>query len=61
MARHLLNALDDLNKDVLKGGDVIRPNMKLRLPAKPLASAAIASRPCELRKSGSSHAPVAAS
>jgi LysM repeat protein len=34
-----LIAVKDLNKDVLKGGDTIRPNMKLRLPAKPLASA----------------------
>jgi nucleoid-associated protein YgaU len=32
-------AIKDLNQDVLKGGDVIRPNMKLRLPAKPIASA----------------------
>lgn len=32
-------ALMDLNKDVLKGTDIIQPNMKLRLPAKPLASA----------------------
>ncbi len=34
-----LPAIKELNKDVLKGGDTIRPNMKLRLPAKPLASA----------------------
>jgi len=32
-------AIKELNKDVLKGGDGIRPNMRLRLPAKPLASA----------------------
>jgi len=32
-------ALLDLNKDTLKGTDKIRPNMKLRLPAKPLAAA----------------------
>ena len=32
-------ALMDLNKDILKGKDTIRPSMKLRLPAKPLASA----------------------
>ena len=32
-------AIMDLNRDVLKGSDVIRPNMKLRLPAKPLAMA----------------------
>ncbi|HYO09015.1 MAG TPA: LysM peptidoglycan-binding domain-containing protein [Tepidisphaeraceae bacterium] len=32
-------AIKDLNQDVLKGGDIIRPNMKLRLPAKPLAAA----------------------
>ena len=32
-------ALMDLNRDALKGTDRIRPNMKLRLPAKPLASA----------------------
>jgi hypothetical protein len=32
-------AIMDLNKETLKGKDVIRPNMKLRLPAKPLASA----------------------
>jgi len=34
-----VNAIKDLNQDVLKGGETIRPNMKLRLPAKPLASA----------------------
>ena len=32
-------AIKELNKDVLKGGDAIRPNMRLRMPAKPLASA----------------------
>ncbi len=32
-------AIKDLNKDVLKGGDAVRPNMRLRLPAKPIASA----------------------
>jgi nucleoid-associated protein YgaU len=32
-------AIKELNKDVLKGGENIRPNMKLKLPAKPLASA----------------------
>jgi nucleoid-associated protein YgaU len=32
-------AIMDLNKDTLKGKETIRPNMKLRLPAKPLASA----------------------
>ena len=32
-------AIMDLNKETLKGKDVIRPNMKLRLPAKPIASA----------------------
>jgi nucleoid-associated protein YgaU len=35
-----VEAIKDLNKDLLKGGETIRPNMKLRLPAKPLASAA---------------------
>jgi nucleoid-associated protein YgaU len=29
----------DLNKDVLKGGDTVQPNMRLRLPAKSVASA----------------------
>lgn len=33
-------AIKDLNSDVLKGSDVVHPNMRLRLPAKPLASAA---------------------
>jgi nucleoid-associated protein YgaU len=32
-------ALMDLNRDTLKGTDRIRPNMKLRLPAKPMAAA----------------------
>ncbi len=32
-------AIKDLNADVLKGNGSIHPNMKLRLPAKPLASA----------------------
>lgn len=34
-----VEALKDLNKEALKGGETIHPNMKLRLPAKPLASA----------------------
>ena len=34
-----LAAIRDLNKDLLKGGDLIHPNMKLRLPSKPIASA----------------------
>ena len=29
----------DLNKDVLKGGDTVVPKMRLRLPARPVASA----------------------
>ncbi len=32
-------AIKELNKDLLKGGDAVRPNMRLRLPAKPIASA----------------------
>jgi nucleoid-associated protein YgaU len=32
-------AIKELNADVLKGSDRVRPNMKLRLPAKPVASA----------------------
>jgi nucleoid-associated protein YgaU len=32
-------AIKELNADVLKGSESIHPNMKLRLPAKPLASA----------------------
>jgi nucleoid-associated protein YgaU len=31
--------LKELNKDVLKGGETVRVNMKLRLPSKPVASA----------------------
>jgi len=31
-------AIKDLNKDILKGGDAVRPNMRLRLPAKPVAT-----------------------
>lgn len=33
-------AIKELNKDLLKGKEDVRPNMRLRLPAKPLASAA---------------------
>jgi nucleoid-associated protein YgaU len=29
----------DLNQDVLKGGDTVKPDMRLRLPAKPVAAA----------------------
>ena len=32
-------AIKELNKDVLKGGDGIRVGMRLKLPAKPVASA----------------------
>ena len=32
-------AIKELNADILKGSESIHPNMKLRLPAKPLASA----------------------
>jgi nucleoid-associated protein YgaU len=32
-------AIKELNKDILNGSDVVRPNMKLKLPAKPVASA----------------------
>ena len=32
-----LAAIKELNRDLLKGGDVIRPGMKLRLPAKSVA------------------------
>jgi nucleoid-associated protein YgaU len=32
-------AIKELNADVLKGSDTVHPDMKLRLPAKPLASA----------------------
>jgi nucleoid-associated protein YgaU len=31
-------AIKELNKDVLKGRDIVHPNMRLRLPAKPIAS-----------------------
>ena len=31
-------ALKELNKDILKGGETVRVNMKLRLPGKPVAS-----------------------
>jgi len=33
------SAIKDINKDVLKGSDTVHPNMRLRLPAKPVASA----------------------
>lgn len=33
-------AIKELNKDLLKGKEDVRPNMRLKLPAKPLASAA---------------------
>lgn len=32
-------AIKELNKDTLKGGDTVRVDMKLRLPARPVASA----------------------
>jgi nucleoid-associated protein YgaU len=32
-------AIKELNKDLLKGGDIVQPGMRLRLPAKPVASA----------------------
>lgn len=32
-------AIKELNADVLKGGDIVHPNMRLRLPARPVASA----------------------
>ncbi len=32
-------AIQDLNQDILKGSDKVREGMKLRMPAKPLASA----------------------
>ena len=35
-----VEAIRDLNQDVLKGGDVIQPNMKLRLPTKPATASA---------------------
>jgi nucleoid-associated protein YgaU len=31
-------AIKDLNKDILRGSDCVRPNMKLRLPAKPVTT-----------------------
>ena len=31
-------AIKEVNKDILKGGDAVRPNMRLRLPAKPVAT-----------------------
>ena len=31
-------AIKELNKDILKGKDDVRPNMRLRLPAKPIAA-----------------------
>jgi nucleoid-associated protein YgaU len=31
-------ALKELNKDILRGSDRVRPNMKLRLPAKPVTT-----------------------
>src|ERR1019366_4325471 len=31
-------AIKDLNRDILHGSDRVRPNMKLRLPAKPVAA-----------------------
>ena len=34
-----VSAIKELNAEVLKGGDRVRPNMKLRLPAKSVASA----------------------
>ncbi len=37
--RNAVAAIKELNKDVLKGGDKLHLNMKLRLPSKPLASA----------------------
>ena len=33
------SAIKELNRDVLKGHEDVRPNMRLRLPAKPIASA----------------------
>jgi nucleoid-associated protein YgaU len=34
-----ISAIKELNKETLKGSDVVHPNMRLRLPAKPLARA----------------------
>ena len=31
-----VSALKELNKDLLKGGETVRINMKLRLPGKPV-------------------------
>jgi nucleoid-associated protein YgaU len=31
--------IKELNKDALKGSETVQPNMRLRLPSKPLASA----------------------
>jgi nucleoid-associated protein YgaU len=36
---NLWTAIRDTNKDVLKGGETVHPNMRLRLPGKPVASA----------------------
>ena len=33
-----IDTLKELNKDILKGSDVLHPNMRLRLPSKPVAS-----------------------
>ena len=33
-----IDAIKELNRDVLRGGSTVRPGMKLRLPAKPVAS-----------------------
>src|SRR5690606_3965723 len=33
-----LNAIIELNKDILKGSTTVHPDMKLRLPTKPVAS-----------------------
>jgi nucleoid-associated protein YgaU len=32
-------SIKELNKDILKGGETVQPNMKLRLPSKPVAQA----------------------
>jgi len=34
-----ITAIKELNKETLKGSDVVHPNMRLRLPARPLARA----------------------
>ncbi|HZN69670.1 MAG TPA: LysM peptidoglycan-binding domain-containing protein [Tepidisphaeraceae bacterium] len=31
--------IKDLNKDILRNGETVRPNMRIRIPAKPVASA----------------------